>query len=182
MFSMLSAAVCYRDNLHIAVLAIPDNLPPAGRTILGWLAEICMILVSIFMLIWGIALVETTWPQTIAEFPALSTGITYLPIPIGGAIVLLFVIERLWTGQLFAAPEAASIAAPPMRSGLGHLALNLRHHTAPLSGHSRGNRGAVRRSGGTYDRAHGVVAGPDPARHLRPGRCRVPPAEPVPGP
>ena len=32
-FSMLSAAVCYRDNLHIAVLAIPDNLPPAGRTI-----------------------------------------------------------------------------------------------------------------------------------------------------
>ena len=28
-FSMLSAAVCYRDNLHIAVLAIPDNLPPA---------------------------------------------------------------------------------------------------------------------------------------------------------
>ena len=111
-FSMLSAAVCYRDNLHIAVLAIPDNLPPAGRTVLGWLAEICMILVSIFMLIWGIALVETTWPQTIAEFPALSTGITYLPIPIGGAIVLLFVIERLWTGQLFAAPEAASIAAP----------------------------------------------------------------------
>jgi 4-nitrophenyl phosphatase len=40
-----------------------------------------------------------------------------------------------------------------MRSGLGHLALNLRHHTAPLSGHSRGKRAAVPSAGGTYDPA-----------------------------
>ncbi len=110
-FAFFSAAVCYRGNLHIAVLALPNALPPRTRALVGWLAELCMIGVSLFMVIWGTALVETTWHQVIAEFPALSTGITYLPIPVGGAIVLLFIIERLWTGALFAPPEATSIAS-----------------------------------------------------------------------
>lgn len=110
-FALLSAAVCYRDNLHIAIMAVPDSVPPLARLVLGWLVELCMLLVSVFMVVWGLALVETTWPQTIAEFPALSTGITYLPIPIGGAILFLFVIERLWTGNLFAAPAAGSVAS-----------------------------------------------------------------------
>ena len=110
-FALLSAAVCYRDNLHIAIMAVPDSLPPRLRFALGWCVEICMLLVSVFMVIWVFALVDTTWPQTIAEFPALSTGITYLPIPIGGAILFLFVVERLWTGNLFAQPAAGSVAS-----------------------------------------------------------------------
>ena len=40
----------------------------------------------------------------------LSAGITYLPIPIGGAITLLFIIERLWTGAIFATPADGSIS------------------------------------------------------------------------
>ncbi len=110
-FALLSAAACYRDNLHIAIMALPDALPPRTRTALGWLAEAGMLVASAFMVVWGIKLVDTTWPQTIAEFPALSTGITYLPIPIGGAIVFLFVIERLWIGRLFAPPDSSSVAA-----------------------------------------------------------------------
>jgi TRAP-type C4-dicarboxylate transport system permease small subunit len=43
--------------------------------------------------------VGATWHQSIAEFPALSVGVTYLPIPIGGAITLLFVTERLLIGR-----------------------------------------------------------------------------------
>ena len=50
------------------------------------------------MVVWGVGLVGTTWHQSIAEFPALSVGVTYLPIPIGGAITLLFVVERLLIG------------------------------------------------------------------------------------
>jgi TRAP-type C4-dicarboxylate transport system permease small subunit len=42
--------------------------------------------------------VETTWHQSIAEFPALAVGVTYLPIPVGGAVTLLFVIERALIG------------------------------------------------------------------------------------
>jgi len=48
-----------------------------------------------------IKLVEATWYNTIADFPSLSVGVTYLPIPLGGAALFLFVIERLACG----APE-----------------------------------------------------------------------------
>jgi len=63
-------------------------------------------LVSLFMVIWGARLVGTTWHQSIAEFPALSVGVTYLPIPIGGAITLLFVAERLMIGRPLQSGEA----------------------------------------------------------------------------
>ena len=39
-----------------------------------------------------------TWHNTIADFPFLSVGVTYLPIPVGGVCLLLFIIERIWLG------------------------------------------------------------------------------------
>jgi hypothetical protein len=32
-------------------------------------------------------------------------------VPIGGAITALFVVERLWTSNLFAGPSAGAISA-----------------------------------------------------------------------
>jgi TRAP-type C4-dicarboxylate transport system permease small subunit len=57
-----------------------------------------MALIALFMVIWGESLVEITWYNSIADFPSLSVGVTYLPIPIGGACLLLFVIERMFLG------------------------------------------------------------------------------------
>ena len=48
--------------------------------------------------VYGAKLVETTWQNSIADFPTLSVGVTYLPIPVGAVILLLFVIERLTIG------------------------------------------------------------------------------------
>jgi TRAP-type C4-dicarboxylate transport system permease small subunit len=39
-----------------------------------------------------------TWHNTIADFPFLSVGVTYLPIPVGGVCLLLFIIERIFLG------------------------------------------------------------------------------------
>ena len=64
---------------------------------LGWFLEICMLATNLFMLVWGIKLVQATWYQSIAEFPIVTAGMAYLPIPIGGALTVLFVIERLLT-------------------------------------------------------------------------------------
>jgi TRAP-type C4-dicarboxylate transport system permease small subunit len=50
------------------------------------------------MIVWGKLLVEVTWHNTIADFPFLSVGVTYLPIPIGGICLLLFIIERIVLG------------------------------------------------------------------------------------
>jgi TRAP-type C4-dicarboxylate transport system permease small subunit len=53
--------------------------------------------------------VQTTWYQVIAEFPVVSTGISYLPIPLGGGIMVLFVIERFLRG-----PRAVEQAGSPV--------------------------------------------------------------------
>ncbi|HXF52483.1 MAG TPA: TRAP transporter small permease [Hyphomicrobiaceae bacterium] len=110
-FSFMSAAICYRENLHIAVAILPNALTGTARVVLGLLVEACMISISLFMLYYGTNLVATTWYQVIAELPFISTGVAYLPVPLGGAIVALFVIERVWTGRFFEQPSDSSISA-----------------------------------------------------------------------
>ena len=50
------------------------------------------------MIVWGFRLVHATWYQGIAEFPALSVGLTYAPVPVAGVLTLLFIVERRWVG------------------------------------------------------------------------------------
>ncbi len=102
--SFFSAVVCYREYLHIAVGIIPSALTGWARVALGIFVEACMLGINLFMLWFGIKLVQATWNQTIAEFPSLSAGISYLPIPIAGAITALFVIERILKGAYFDPP------------------------------------------------------------------------------
>ena len=108
--SFLSAVVCYREYLHIGVGVLPAFLKGRAKTGLGWILELLMLATNVFMLIWGIKLVEATWNQTIAEFPLLRVGITYLPIPIGGGLTALLVIERFMTQKFFAEPEAETVS------------------------------------------------------------------------
>lgn len=108
--SFLSAVVCYREYLHIGVGVLPAFLDEPAKTYLGWLLEICMLATNLFMLRWGIKLVQATWYQSIAEFPIVSVGAAYLPIPIGGALTTLFVIERFLTQKFFSEPEPETIS------------------------------------------------------------------------
>jgi TRAP-type C4-dicarboxylate transport system permease small subunit len=108
--SFVSAIVCYREYLHIGVGVLPAMLDGWAKQALGWLLEICMMATNLFMLVWGIKLVETTWFQVIAEFPIVSVGVSYLPIPIGGGLTALFIIERMLTQEFFSEPEAETIS------------------------------------------------------------------------
>jgi TRAP-type C4-dicarboxylate transport system permease small subunit len=96
--TFFGAAACYRAGTHMSVSVLVRAMSRPWRRLVEPLAEALVALVSVFMVIWGARLVGTTWHQSIAEFPALSVGVTYLPIPIGGAITLLFVVERLVIG------------------------------------------------------------------------------------
>jgi TRAP-type C4-dicarboxylate transport system permease small subunit len=109
--SFLSAVVCYREYLHIGVGLLPNALNGRSKVLLGWVIELCMLGTNVFMLWYGLKLIQVTWYQSIAEFPLLSVGVAYLPIPIGGAITVLFVIERLWTQRFFSEPSPEAISA-----------------------------------------------------------------------
>jgi TRAP-type C4-dicarboxylate transport system permease small subunit len=108
--SFLSAVVCYREYLHIGVGILPTFLHGAAKSALGWVLEICMLVTNLFMLVWGIKLVEITWYQSIAEFPIVTAGMAYLPIPLGGALTVLFVIERFLTQKFFQEPEPETVS------------------------------------------------------------------------
>jgi TRAP-type C4-dicarboxylate transport system permease small subunit len=75
---------------------------------------VAMSLTALFMLLWGLQLVRTTWHQVIAEFPVLSVGVTYLPLPLGGLLTLLFILERVWVGE----PPRTSVMYRDQATGL----------------------------------------------------------------
>lgn len=109
--TFIGAASCYRRDLHMNVAFFADMLPDWPRHLVGMLAEMLVAAMALFMTVYGAKLVEATWSNTIADFPFLSVGVTYLPIPIGGFILLLFVIERVTIGR---PPEPEAEAHEPL--------------------------------------------------------------------
>ena len=96
--TFIGAAAGYRLNLHMNVGYFAGKLPEKPRRLLELAVQFLMALIAVFMIVWGGRLVEVTWHNTIADFPFLSVGVTYLPIPIGGVCLLLFIIERIFLG------------------------------------------------------------------------------------
>jgi TRAP-type C4-dicarboxylate transport system permease small subunit len=98
-FSFVGGAAVYRANAQIGVEALVRAVPPPVRAAMQWGIHACMVLVALFMLVYGVILCYTLRGNTMAEFPALSVGIVYLPIPLGGLLTLLFIIEKVWLGE-----------------------------------------------------------------------------------
>jgi len=96
--TFIGAAAAYRLNLHMNVGYFDNQLPQPFRKLVDLLVQFLMALIALFMTVWGASLVEVTWHNTIGDFPFLSIGVTYLPIPIGGVCLLFFIIERVWLG------------------------------------------------------------------------------------
>src|SRR5688572_17543108 len=98
-FSFVGGAAVYRANQQIAVEALMRAVGPTSRTAMQWGVHACMLAIAAFMVGYGVHLCVLTRDNTIAEFPWLSVGIVYMPIPIGGLLTLLFIIEKIWLGE-----------------------------------------------------------------------------------
>ena len=83
----------------MAVTVGVDLLPERGQRAAALLVEILMAVIAVYMVIYGIKLCQATWDNTIADFPFLSVGVVYSPIPAGGLLTLLFIIEHLTIGR-----------------------------------------------------------------------------------
>ena len=96
------AAACYRANAHIAIDMFTRRLGPAVHRMADWLVLLLMAAISIFMIVYGVSLVQKTFFQAYPEFQYIKVGSVYTAIPAAGLITLLFVIEK-----------ALGIAPPP---------------------------------------------------------------------
>jgi TRAP-type C4-dicarboxylate transport system permease small subunit len=97
-FSFIGAAATYRAGGHIAVTMFTDRFPASARPALTFVVNLLMVALALFVAWYGFSLCHATWGQYIAEFPVLRVGITYLPLPLGSAITILFVVESMVFG------------------------------------------------------------------------------------
>jgi TRAP-type C4-dicarboxylate transport system permease small subunit len=98
-FTFIGAAASYRAGAHIAVSMLTDRLPPNLGATCAVLVDLLMGLVCLFVMVWGGKLVLGTMGQTLAEIPWMPVGVTYLPLPLGGLLTLLFVVEKMIFGS-----------------------------------------------------------------------------------
>jgi TRAP-type C4-dicarboxylate transport system permease small subunit len=98
-FTFIGAAASYRAGAHMAVAMLTDRMQPLVRQRFSILTQVFMAIICLFMTIWGIKLCAATWNQFLGSLPVLRVGVTYLPIPVGGFLTLIFVLEKLFLGD-----------------------------------------------------------------------------------
>lgn len=90
----LGASLAYRERMHIGIKLFLSMMSPKLRNRVYMLIDLSIGLFSIFMIIWGAGF---SWMMRNQTLPAtkIPVGMSYLPIPITGVLLLLFVIEKL---------------------------------------------------------------------------------------
>lgn len=99
LFTFVGAAASYRAGAHMAVQMLTDRLPAVAQPFVTLFVRLAMGAMALFMLIWGYKLCVATWNQYLSTLTWMRVGISYAPIPLGGFITLLFVIEQLLYGD-----------------------------------------------------------------------------------
>ncbi|WP_060483676.1 TRAP transporter small permease [Pseudomonas sp. NBRC 111123] len=99
LFTFIGAAASYRAGAHMAVAMVTDRLPEPLRQGVAVFTQLLMVGVCVFMTWYGFKLCVTTWNQFMASLPSVRVGMSYAPIPVGGVLTLIFVLEKLLLGD-----------------------------------------------------------------------------------
>ncbi|MGN8261836.1 TRAP transporter small permease [Pseudomonas sp. SMSB3] len=99
LFTFIGAAASYRAGAHMAVAMVTDRMPEPTRRLVAVLTQLLMVGVCLFMTWYGFKLCATTWNQYMASLPSMRVGMSYAPIPVGGLLTLIFVLEKLLLGD-----------------------------------------------------------------------------------
>lgn len=100
-FTFIGSAAAYRAGSHIAVTMLTDRLSPKSKYITARIVDVLMAMVALFVIWYGTDRVIFFFGtgQTLADFTAVKVAWTYLPLPIGSAATLLFIIESFFFGS-----------------------------------------------------------------------------------
>lgn len=110
-FAFLAAAAGVREGFHIRIVALEEAASPRIRRILQLSASIVVAACGLGMVVYGADLVARTWSHTIPSL-GLPRGFAYLGLPISGALIIMFEVERM----VFPPPPPAPDAEPMMGS------------------------------------------------------------------
>ncbi|TFZ32940.1 TRAP transporter small permease, partial [Pseudomonas syringae] len=83
------------EYVSVAVERMPQKVRKDGSMVV----KILVRNVDLFMIFKGYKMSSTTWNRFVGELPFLRVGISYLPLPLGGLVTLVFVLERLLLGD-----------------------------------------------------------------------------------
>jgi TRAP-type C4-dicarboxylate transport system permease small subunit len=98
-FTFIGAAAAYRAGAHIAVAMLTERLSPSLKKACEVFADLAMALICLFVVFYGTRLCLGMMGQTIAEIPWLPVGVTYIPLPLGALLTLVFVVEKMIFGS-----------------------------------------------------------------------------------
>jgi TRAP-type C4-dicarboxylate transport system permease small subunit len=93
---MVGAAVGTRYDAHFGFFIAVEHTPVHLRRILLAIARLIAVAVGLMLMIWGGRLLVDGWGVPMAGAP-LPQGIVFLPFCVGGALIVVFAIERLIT-------------------------------------------------------------------------------------
>ncbi len=93
--TMYGSAICYRSQAHLRLEVFVRMLPERLQYLPQYIVHALMAIIACLMIYFGYSLAETTWFQSYPEFDEIKVGVVYSAIPGGGAVLLLFVIERV---------------------------------------------------------------------------------------
>ena len=90
----LAAAAGVKEGFHIRIVALEAAMPKRTQHYMRIASNLVVGACGAAMLIWGGELVMRTWEHVIPSL-GLPRGLAYLALPIAGALMALFSIERI---------------------------------------------------------------------------------------
>ena len=93
-FVLLAAAAGVREGFHIRIVALEEAVAPPVRKAMRITADLLMAACGVAMVAWGGEMVMRTWSHVIPSL-GLPRGLAYLGMPISGALIALFSLERI---------------------------------------------------------------------------------------
>jgi TRAP-type C4-dicarboxylate transport system permease small subunit len=93
-FIFLGAAVGVRENFHMGFDVLVHFLPASTGPWMRAISDLAVAIFGLGMVVYGLQLTTDTWSAIIPVLH-LPGGFTYMPIVAGGALMLIFALERL---------------------------------------------------------------------------------------
>ena len=107
--ALLGAAVGVRTRAHYGILLLTDRLPAGLQAALRIFADLCAFAFALLLVRFGLSMVQVTGFQTSPNLQ-VPMSVPYAAIPIGGALMLFYVLldfAELAAGKAARSPQEA---------------------------------------------------------------------------